>query len=293
MIKFTSFLGIDQTGATDSKGNPKPLPAALIYKSGSKWRLEFSRSQSRLQIPRLTKENLKSFLREFPLPGPDLSKTGLVLDSVFGLPKETWPRTRKTKSGGSDGLFALFQQAADFEYKEKSFGRDVAEAFFAQFLPSGKFHPLPQRLCEVRSGANSVFLTRPFQRNIGCGTFRIWKDLGSSEEKWFQIWAFDKPTSRLHEDPWIFEAYPTLFWKKILGFPARNATSLTGWLKSSAPEDLMFDPKQLPWLLDDADLCDSVVLALGAWILQARGQIWKIPTFPSLSKEGWILGLPL
>lgn len=293
MLKFTHFLGVDQTGATDTKGKPRPLPVALIFQSGAKWKLVFSRAGKRLEISRVTREELQIFFSELPYPDLNLSTTALIMDSVFGLPESSWPRSRQAVAHGSEGLFQLFQKAASFEYAGKHFGRDTAEAFFGQFLSEKNSRSMPQRLCETASGANSVFRTKPFQRNIGCGTFRIWKDLGSAPQKWFHIWGFDQPTSQPRKGPWIFEAYPTLFWKKILGFPSRSPLSLPGWLQTKAPKNLIFDAQELSRLSEDPDLCDSVVLALGAWILQSRGEIWEVPSFPSLQKEGWILGLPL
>lgn len=288
MIHFTTFVGIDQTGATDPKGTPKPLPVALVYKTSDHWKLHFSKAQSQLEIASVTREELLKLLHAFPHPGRDLSRTALIMDSVFGLPASQWP----IKKTGSEGLFELFQRAQQFEYKKKSYGRDTAEMFFAQFLKSNRTKKLPTRLCEDQSGANSVFLTKPFQRNIGCGTFRIWKDLGDAPEKWFQIWGFDEPESHVQDGPWIFEAYPSLFWKKILGMPTRNAKHLVRYLKTQSPFELKIESKQFSLLLEDPDLCDSVVLALSAMILQEHGnEIWQIPKAPHLDKEGWILGL--
>lgn len=145
------------------------------------------------------------------------------------------------------------------------------------------------------SGANSVFLTRSFQRNIGCGTFRIWKDLGASDKKWFQIWGFDSGVDHgplKNPGPWVFEAYPSLFWKKVLGFPTRNPRDLIHYLKTKARKNLQVQGNQYFLLLEDPDLCDSVVLALSAKILQEEGEgLWQIPAFPDQDKEGWILGL--
>ncbi|MEZ0392596.1 MAG: hypothetical protein ACAH59_10285 [Pseudobdellovibrionaceae bacterium] len=287
MIRFTTFLGIDQTGATDHKGLPKPLPVALITRTSSGWQLTFSQKGRRLEMPSLHQESLLRILHDFPHPGRDLSRTALILDSVFGLPASQWPPQ-------AQNLFTLFQRASQFSYQGKEFGREAAEKFFAQFLknkkPSGK---LPQRICEIKTGANSIFLTKPFQRNIGCGTYRIWKELGSAREKWFQIWGFDEPLPHLQDGPWIFEAYPSFFWKKILGFAKRNPQDLLRYLKTEAIHlDLQIEPRSLNLLLEDPDLCDSVVLALSALILQEKNfEIWHLPQIPELQKEGWILGL--
>lgn len=287
MTQFTTFLGIDQTGATDSKGVAKPLPVALLCQVGPEWKLHFSEKSSRLEISSLTRQNLLELLSNFPHPGRDLSRTALVLDSVFGLPKRQWPFSQ----GGSEKLFELFQKASRFSHNGKAYGRDTAEHFFREFLQSYSGSRLPQRLCEIESGANSIFLTRPYQRNIGCGTFRIWKELGSVSEKWFQVWGFDEPAPQLQDGPWIFEAYPTLFWKKILGSPTRKASELVRWLSTESPLRLKLPPSQRLLLMEDPDLCDSVVLAVCAWILQERNEIWTIPQFSGRQKEGWILGL--
>lgn len=288
MTSFTTFLGIDQTGATDSKGTPKPLPVALVQKTSSGWKLTFSQKDgSRLELPQVTRENVLKLLMDHAHFGRDLSRTGLVMDSVFGLPAKNWPYSQ----GGSENLFSLFQKASAFSFQGKAYGRDAAEAFFKEFLGKNHKGDLLRRQCELESGANSVFLTRPFQRNIGCGTFRIWKELGAAPEKWFHVWGFEEPALHLQDGPWIFEAYPSLFWKKLLTLPSRQPELLVRWLKTESPWQRDFKASQLALLMEDPDLCDSVVLAIGARLLQERSEMWKIPDIPALDKEGWILGL--
>jgi hypothetical protein len=297
---FRVFLGVDQTGATDQKKRAKPLPVAVLFQNGtsvspSAWKLLYSSNGKRLQIPRLTKQELEIFTN-IHVPKVDsknpLGGMALILDSVFGLPESVWPRSQ----AGSEDLFRLFQGAQRFSYQGKHLGRDTAEAFFLQFLTEKQKQSWPQRLCEVHSGANSIFRTRPFQRNIGCGTFRIWKELGEASEKWFQIWGFDSPKSlkKPLEKPWIFEAYPSLFWKKILGSRSRDPENLILFLKAQNPQKLQDLSKDFSLLRSDPDLCDSVVLALSAWQLQEQQKLWNLPnSVPQLQQEGWILGLEI
>ncbi len=287
MTLFSTFIGIDQTGATNSKGQGKPLPVALVFKQSSKWNLSFSQQGKRLEISNLIRPEILQLLQRHSLPARDLPRAALVVDSVFGLPESQWP----FPEGGSDHLFQLFQQAHQFSFQGKALGRDTAESFFKQFLVSFQGEHWPRRKCEIESGANSVFRTRPFQRNIGCGTFRIWKDLGSAPEKWFQIWGFEETAPKLQKGPWIFEAYPSLFWKKILGAKSRNPADLVHWLQTQSPFAVTLSRSDWKLLKEDPDLCDSVVLALGAWTLQGRNEIWQMPKDLQRSKEGWILGL--
>ncbi|MBY0315474.1 MAG: hypothetical protein K2Q26_08140 [Bdellovibrionales bacterium] len=134
-----NFLGIDQTGAVNSKGKPKPLPACLI--SGD--------VVSVFYINSFSKELIKSYK-------PDL----ICLDCVLGLPLST-----------SVGLREALTRADRVE----KFGRSEAQRFFAE-LAQGRKHT---RGVEVALGANSVFTVYPFQKNIQTGTFRFWKEMAA------------------------------------------------------------------------------------------------------------------
>lgn len=279
-LRFQTFLGLDQTGATIRGGlEAKPLPLAMIHQD----RLHFTDSHGRpLSLKSLTRPEILKALLELKIYGRDLSKTMIAVDSVLGLPKAHTPPKIKE-------LFPLFQQASKFSIKDKHYGRDVAEAFFSRFLKS-KDGSVSARRCEILAGANSVFQFRPYQKNISTGTFRIWKDLGRSSEPWFQMFPFDEPAPQLQDVPWIFEGYPSLLWKQIFGLKTRNVEALIQILSSKVwVQQLSIPVNDLHLLRRSPDLADSVVLAVGAWALQRDNQLWSSGTSPLL--EGWIMGL--
>lgn len=279
-VSFKSFIGLDQTGATDSKGlKAKALPMAIVHED----RLYFSDEYGRaLTLQSLNRESVLKTLLGLSIFGRDLSKTMIAVDSVLGLPANHTPK--KTKD-----LFQLFQQAAQFSVKDRQYGREVAEAFFSRFLTSSK-EVIAARKCEALAGANSVFQFRPYQKNISTGSFRIWKDLGQAEEKWFQLFPFDEPAPQLQDGPWIFEGYPSLLWRTVFGLKARNPQFLIEKLKSPEWSAILNVPQgDLKLLLKNPDLADSVVLAVASWKLQREGKLWTQGSFTGL--EGWIMGL--
>ncbi len=287
MIQFDYFVGLDQTGAINSRGQPLPLPMAILHRDSKAWKLHVSdRANRALTLKTLEPECLRERLS---LPGRDLSKLALVIDSVFGLPEAAWPQ----KFNPSLNLYGLMKQASAFEFEGQAFGRKTAAAFFRGFLTEDllKDSKWPQRRCEILARANSVFALHPFQRNIVCRTFRIWKDLGSSSEKWFQIQSFDEPEVHTQNGPWIFEGYPSLFWRDILKSPSRKTELLVKFLKSKNTK-ISVKPSDLNLLLKKPDLADAAILALGAFELQKNKKLWIKPQKPWVQKEGWILGLP-
>ncbi len=132
------ILGVDQTGAVDGRGNPRPLRAALLSRGVDReWKL-----RTNLQL------------------------TSLRRADVLGL-----------------------------------------------------------------AGANSVFSLLPYQRNIGCGSFRSLKEL-AQEPNWFCTWPFET----LDLSPVVLaEGYPSLFWRTFLGAKKRDLSVLVSYLGLPLP----------------------------------------------------------
>ncbi|MBM4304643.1 MAG: hypothetical protein FJ112_10005 [Deltaproteobacteria bacterium] len=292
MVEFSYFLGIDQTGAATAQGQrAKPLKACLIKKTKTKWRV-FTHLDSRpLSIESLTLSSLKTFLRHFDLrwPVPGLA---IIADCVLGIP-DVLPIEEDLRTNNFVPVWNLLNQAHDFEYQNAKYGREVAEKFFSRFL-SGSIQ-IPKRQCEIVSGSNSLFTNRPFQKNIQTGSYRIWKDLTqNSKNQWLNIWPFNSPKNFDPKAPWLFESYPSLMWKEILGIRGRNSKKLIGKLQTKRFQStFLFD--SFSALSSDPDLCDALVLALSGAILQEEKHlITPFPKFwemPCLRQEGWICGL--
>jgi hypothetical protein len=157
-----------------------------------------------------------------------------------------------------------------------------AETFFLKYLTvRGE---LPRRKCELLAGANSIFQLRPYQRNIQTGTFRIWKDLGLEGRAWLNLWPFERAP---REDwPWMFEAFPSLFWREIFGCRSRAPSRV----RKTIQERITIRCADWKRIEQNADLADAAVLAAGACLLQNDGRLFgKI--LPQMRREGWILGL--
>lgn len=240
----------------------------------------------------MTEADIREWL-ETRIPGLILnSEVAILVDCVFG-----WAE-------GSAPLWKLFQRAHEFESGSgPRFGRSIAEGFFAKLLmhlrrdlpsqePAGV--ALPHRRCEVLSGANSVFQSRPFQRNIQTGTFRIWREMGESGSAWANLWPFDAPQDSRPDRPWVFEAYPTWLWREVLGLRVREPLKL----RSAVTERLGSDPgDSATWerIEGSPDLADAAVLAIGGFILDLENRLEEpFPSFREqreISSEGWIVGV--
>jgi len=261
-----SILGLDQTGAVNARNEPKALSAALLCRNRGNWEL-----RTGLRLPSLRRQCVEALV-EFE------GEVLILVDSVLGLP------------GSLNVSFSsLLQRAKHFEHGGKPFGRRTASRFFASFLDealairllSGSLPrtQLPSRLAETLAGANTVFLEHPFQRNIGCGTFRVLKEL-ASEPRWFDVWPWD--TKRQHRFL-VAEGYPSLFWKQCLGARTRNLPTLQRFLEQNYPK------AALPRTADEAD---AVLLALGGRRCLEEGS-FATATLPEIAwREGWIAGLP-
>lgn len=252
-MKNCVFIGIDQTGAVNSKGRPKKLPIALLSFQKQSWQID-TRFISGLHTEEFSSfKNLKI----------------IAVDSVLGLPHKVFPKNKTLRD--------LFKQALDFEFNKKAYGMETAFQFFQTFLKSK--NEFPTRICEQLAKANSVFQKHPFQKNIGCGTFRIWKELGQNLN-WFHLYPQDGELSKLRSKPIIMEGYPSLIWKNLIQSNTRKTEVLLKYLKQNKIRILNPDI--------DADTADAIVLSLAAF------EFFKNPMSidqPHLKTEGWILGL--
>lgn len=297
--KLRVYFGVDQTGALTRKGGPpKPLPAALLIEDPS---------GPRLSLANLPSLNQKCIAEALATRGLEPQKVEILVDCVLGLPTEA------LREVGNTSMNLLFQKA--FRYQKKfGLGRKSAEEFFArEFSSVYEMNELPRRACERLAKANSVFQSRPYQRNIQTGTFRIWSDLGGDLESalardqerigtpradWFWLWRHEpyerKPkTSRRI---WIGEGYPSLSWRTIANAKTREPESLMKTLRGRFPELKL--PRLSPRgpVAMSADHADAVVLAVHLWSQKGfeghdSNSSERETKALAFQGEGWIFGL--
>lgn len=250
-MSFKIFIGIDQTGAVKANGTPKPLNICMIDARTSKIKIYTSQ-----KIPKLSSNDILQFIRT-NIPNYKNEKCLICIDTVFGLPAET---------GAS--IDQVFSDSKNYSFNGKSFGAITAYQFFNQYLK--KNSSTPERQIEKRVGANSVFNLTPYQKNIGCGSYRIIKEL-SQEKKWYALWPFENTDKQFV----IAEGYPSYFWKSDFKLKNRSLQKL----KELFP-NLNFKT------LDEAD---SFVLAYGAF--KNSPKIHHLKINKKYKNEGWILGV--
>lgn len=270
-MRFNVYIGIDQTGASSQSGKPKPLPAAVVTPIGRQLFLSVSTLKS------LTKEAIDTFLETENLELNRSGELAIVVDCALGLPEDVFPR--------GESLFELFKQAHQYKYEGRSHGRKTAAAFFRQFLNGDdKF---PRRQCEIMAKASSVFELQPYEKNVGGGTFRVWKELGS-KNKWFHLW----PTERLSlVFPTIFEGYPTFVWKKIFGLKKRAPKDLIEAAEKKIGMEIATSEGTREIIEKDPNYADAAVLALAAYYLDQIEELTDTLDIPARTKEGWIMGV--
>jgi hypothetical protein len=295
--QFSIFIGIDQTGAvargsSATKPIAQSMPVAILAQFDGVWRLKLTSSKSAkpLLVHSFSKAEIVRCLAEADLKigFASSSKTALIVDCVFGLAEEAWPRNESS-------LSALFTRAAA---APGGIGLQAAADFFALILKDSGHDqskvPYPARRCEIMARANSVFRTRPYQKNIQCGTYRIWRDLGSAPEAWMQVRHFTPSHAVSREMPWVFEGYPSLIWRDYLQLRSRHLPSLASEIRRVASHIKIAKP-DMQRMLSSPDAADAAVLAIGGKWLQNTGSLFSAGA-PSKSKwlkrEGWITGLP-
>jgi hypothetical protein len=304
---FDLFVGVDQTGAARDGGRAaKPLPLAILTMDKRPRLMLHDQSGRPLNLASFTRSSLESSLASAGVSQASRRvrsfATALLVDCVLGLPQDVWPVGYEP---GAGTLWELFAAAARDTAERKGYGLKPAASFFASLLaesrggdgqaPTVGTRVYPARKCEIRANANSVFRTHPFQKNIQCGTYRIWRDLGASvamDGRWLNIRHFTPERSIRHDSPWLFEAYPSLLWREALGLKSRNLALLLAALESKLPE-LEIAKSCRDRIREDADAADAAVLAAGGLILQRQKRLFESAPSRSgrLAIEGWIIGL--
>ncbi len=239
-------MGIDQTGAVDRKGKPRPLPACLIR----------NKSVTFFSLSEFSKKEILDKVQ----PSKD-EEILICVDCVLGLPKAlklTW----------RDALKRL----KNFE----GYGMQVAQNYFRE-IGNGK---VQRREIEIACNANSVFKEKPFQKNIQTGTYRIWKDISSSEADFFAP-ALEKrsnPSQIL-----IFEGYPSLSWRILFNSPRRQPLELSKIIAIQKVA-IRWTKEHQAKVDQDPNFADAFVLAM----TMKKFKTAALSTKPSV--EGWILG---
>ncbi len=259
------ILGVDQCGAIHSSGNPKSLHGVVFERRESSWSFE------PIKLNALSHERIS-----------ELTIDALALDSVIGLPQSVWPFLEM----GPEGIWKLFRQAA----QEAGYGQLASEKFFKGFLVDRDI--LPSRLCEELSGANSVFKSRPFQKNIQTGTFRSWKDLGKSEA-FLNLWPFETRSTFVPSRPWLFEVYPSLIWRIFLKSPRRQPQHLKSLIQHSSRINIFGKSQDWRRVETHPDLADAFVAGYALVDCLDRDLLDLFPELPRSAKtcEGWIFGV--
>jgi len=191
MSQFRAVLGVDQTGAKGKLGFAKPLPASLILDVGGSPRL-----CSPLFLSSLNKKSIEMLLAEQDF-ACEWHEVLIVADCVLGLPK---------KVIGNHNPLKKILNLMDKAFSSGGLGLRDGELFFSKIC-----HPLKLddgdllRIQEKTLNCLSVFKSKPFQRNVQTGTYRIWSDLGNGKEYLnFNIWPYQQKEKRAY----LCEGYP-------------------------------------------------------------------------------------
>ncbi len=254
-MKFDFIIGIDQTGATTAKGIPKPLTCSLIDNR----KQQSPKNHFELRIKSLTEKEIYNLIQnhtDLDFEAITKLKILIVVDAVLGLPQSCKIKMHK-----------ILTAVKDYEFNNKAYGAKTAFQFFNSFSKDLKN---PERTVEVLTKANSVFNLHPFQKNIGCGTYRILKDL-SLDTTWYQIWCHQPTNSKTNVV--IAEGYPSFYWKV--------------WLKNSQRQNNWKNHK-----FNNQDSADSFVLAYAGLKFSKTNDFWNIKIPRKIKNEGWILGVP-
>jgi hypothetical protein len=294
------WIGVDQTGAARAQGrSAAPLPVCWIHaetpEKAQIHLLESGPKSSLLTLESLTPRCLKDLASSLGHPSPG-EETLLLLDCVLGLPAALECR---------DPLWRLFEKAS--MDRSPAFGRGPAEAFFAELLSEGggsPEDPIPTRAIEKALGANSVFRSRPYQKNIQTGTYRMWRDLGlglrdHQGKPWLALWPQDfQEGPPAPELPVALEGYPSFLWKTLFGTSPRAPDRIVSLAETASQEHGI----RLEWvstsqegvqrrLAQSPDHADALVLALGGLLLAKTGNLFPESLLGRrLIQEGWIAG---
>lgn len=278
---FQCFVGVDQTGAVRPDGVPHPLPCAILVGRDGEWALQtVQRSGKSLSIPSFTHQALEELLATVHVHLDH--RVAVLVDCVFGLPWQSW-----REAGERPGDVRALIRTCAFE---QAYGRNASAAFFGRWNATTTFH---RRECERVAGSNSLFQLQPAQKNIQTGTYRIWRDLAASgDEDLFSFWPFDALGSGR---AWVFEGYPSFYWKNLFGCRSRSAAGLKKVFATVRGEGIPLRIKGKAAMSRNPDLADAGVLALAGLMLQRRERLFQpfesFPLFAPARAEGWIAGV--
>lgn len=255
---FEVFIGIDQTGAWDRRARrAKPLPMVKIAK--------YPKESSRflLSVHALSALTPAAFRDE----GVDPLETAtlILVDCVF------WPPPDARPEDMSASLWHEFKKAHAHSSQRGALGALAAEDFFkGHHRPPGTLREIDR---QVKS--QSLYSPRPFQRNIQCGTYRIWSELGSEPEPWARVWPWLGSSTR--HPSWIAEGYPSR---------VRRSGQIS-WKH----ESLRYAPAARRRIQESRDFEDAALLALQAFSFGRMDpeDLAPPPDFPA--HEGWIFGV--
>lgn len=264
---LTKVYGIDQTGAVLGKNKAKPLKACELI-LGPNLKIE---DVVFFKIPELGQWTHKL----------DSKATNHVfIDCVLGLPIKLYI------SNPEKSLRDWILKTKHFQIEKQSYGRKVSEAFFNSMLDYYNLNPSspPKRAIEVSLKSNSVFTTRPFQKNIQTGTFRIWKEL-SQVLQGITLWPSDFYLKD-EANTIFYEVYPSYFYKILLSANTRHPDPVIKYLSSKITEV----NKVISESILDPDKCDALVAALGGLHCLKTRNLWDFND-ENIFFEGNILGL--
>lgn len=260
-ISSMIFIGVDQTGAVQKNGTPKPLPIAVVH-TNKKICLSvgYISSFSNTEIHKfLASQNQREFNKE------DIQ---ILMDCVLGLPQDVYTNQ---KSFRDFLLLAL---------KHQGYGRSPAQTFFKK-LRGNK--PILNRTAETLAKANSVFVEHPFQKNIQTGTFRLWKELGTDLQNFYIPYMEPKKSNAYR----IYEGYPSLSWKVLFGTSYREPKKFLLHVKKFF-HNLHIDIHSKRLIKKDPNLADAATLALHIY---RDNNNFEYPKSKIIKKEGWIFSL--
>lgn len=235
------FLGIDQTGAINKLGVPRPLASCYIC------------SNSKVHFFYLNELSKKPIFDQINLH--DTDEILIAVDCVFGLPQElklNW-----------DEVVTLIHQCPNY-------GQKQAQNFFFK-LSNGI---ILKRQIEIILKAQSVFQEKPFQKNIQTGTFRLWKDYAQNRADFYiSAIEFRKNPKQIA----LYEGYPTLAWKILFNCKKREPLRLSQLLKNSK-FGVQISSDQQSLINKDPNFADAFVLAL---LLQTQDPFNDLPVKPT------------
>lgn len=285
------FCGIDQTGAFNSQTmKAKDLPLAIIHHPQGKVPKLFCFDEVKQKPLGISSFDSSRLLDACCHTNNGSKQTFLVgVDCVLGLPeivhasllKKGWFCGADIKSHLHECFRLAFEHSQCLSEQRKPFmGRQVAQTFFDDMKNAADIdgktddddRAFPRRLCEQRLGAQSLFRTKPYQRNIQTGSFRFWVELGRMirNGERFHVGPFiSEKASEQSLSPGIhlLEVYPSLYWRSDWSLRKRDPLKLLNLLRQQENRidlsDLFTNHNQLT--NDHYDAIVSVLALFDRW----------------------------